>query len=352
MYRVPQFTVTLNKINPINNSKSKIMHIPIHIRPRRNRKSASIRSMVKENTLQVTDLIMPLFVVEGKSIKEDIVSMPGIFRYSTDLIVQECKTLFELGVPGIVLFPALSNDIKDPMAKESTNPNGLYQRTLSEIKYAVPGLTVITDVAMDPYNSDGHDGYVNEKGEIENDTTLQVLAEMAVSQARAGADILAPSDMMDGRVGYIRDALDNEGFTQVGILAYSAKYASAFYGPFRDALESTPKQGDKKTYQMDSANVIEAIREVMLDIDEGADMVMVKPGLPYLDVIRAVSEVSTVPVAVYNVSGEYAMLKGAGMNGWVDYEKVVMETMMGFKRAGASMILTYHAKEVAQWLAK
>ena len=322
----------------------------IPIRPRRNRVSASVRSLVRENRLTVDDLIMPLFVIEGKQKRVKIESMPGIFRLSTDLIVEKCEELHRLGVPGVVLFPALEESRKDPLAKESANDKGLYQSTLRAVKKAVPELTLITDVAMDPYNSDGHDGFVNKKGEIENDTTLPILAKMAVSQARAGADIIAPSDMMDGRVGVIREALDNAGFTHVGIMAYSAEYASAFYGPFRDALDSTPKHGDKKTYQMDSANVKEAIRETLLDIDEGADMVMVKPGLPYLDVVRAVSEVSEVPVAVYNVSGEYSMLNLAGDKGWVDYRNVVLETLLGFKRAGASMILTYHAAEVANWL--
>ncbi len=326
------------------------MTITITSRPRRNRVSDSIRSLVRENSLQVTDLIMPLFIIEGNNIQQPVESMPGISRLSLDLIVKECQTLHQLGVPAVVLFPALDDARKDTRASESVNADGLYQRTIAAIKATVPEMTVMTDVAMDPYSSDGHDGYVTENGVIDNDITLPILAEMSVSQARAGADVIAPSDMMDGRVGYIREALDAAGYTHVGILAYSAKFASAFYGPFRDALESAPKHGDKKTYQMDPANVKEAIRETLLDIDEGADMVMVKPGLPYLDVIRAVSEVSEVPVAVYNVSGEYAMVKAAGMNGWIDYKKVVLETLLGFKRAGASMILTYHAKEAAEWL--
>ena len=326
------------------------MTITITSRPRRNRVSDSIRSLVRENSLQVTDLIMPLFIIEGENVEQPVESMPGISRLSLDLIVKECQTLHQLGVPAVVLFPALDDAKKDTRASESVNADGLYQRTIAAIKAAVPEMTVMTDVAMDPYSSDGHDGYVTENGVIDNDITLPILAEMSVSQARAGADVIAPSDMMDGRVGYIREALDTAGFAHVGILAYSAKFASAFYGPFRDALESAPKHGDKKTYQMDPANVKEAIRETLLDIDEGADMVMVKPGLPYLDVIRAVNEVSEVPVAVYNVSGEYAMVKAAGMNGWIDYKKVVLETLLGFKRAGASMILTYHAREAAEWL--
>ncbi|MCP4751379.1 MAG: porphobilinogen synthase, partial [Proteobacteria bacterium] len=300
--------------------------------------------------LQVENLIMPLFVIDGDSQQQEVESMPGIFRFSSDLIVRECRELHQLGVPAVVLFPALDNSVKDPLATESCNDDGLYQRTLRAIKETVPDMTVMTDVAMDPYSSDGHDGVVAPNGLIVNDETLPILSAMAVSQARAGADVVAPSDMMDGRVGHIRRALDEEGFTQVGILAYSAKYASAYYGPFRDALDSAPKHGDKKTYQMDPANVKEAVREAELDIEEGADMVMVKPGLPYLDVVRAVSEISEVPVAVYNVSGEYAMVKAAGLKGWIDYRKVVLETLLGFKRAGASMILTYHAKEVAGWL--
>jgi porphobilinogen synthase len=291
-----------------------------------------------------------MFVCEGNQKSEAIVSMPGIFRLSTDLIVKECVALFELGVPGVALFPAISDSKKDKKATESLNDDGLLQTTVRAIKAAVPGITVITDVAMDPYSSDGHDGFVNEQGEIVNDVTLDILANMAVSQARAGADMVAPSDMMDGRVGVIREALDDHGFTNVGILSYSAKYASSYYGPFRDALSSAPKSGDKKTYQMDPANVREAIYEVELDIAEGADMVMVKPGLPYLDVLRAVSEISNVPVAVYNVSGEYAMLRAAAEKGWLDYQKAVLEALLSFKRAGADMILTYHAKEAAEWL--
>lgn len=293
---------------------------------------------------------MPLFVIEGEGKKVPIPSMPGIFRFSTDLIVDKCRTLHSLGVPAVVLFPALTDNLKDRTATESVNDEGLYQRTIRAVKEAVPGICVMTDVAMDPYSSDGHDGLVSDRGEILNDETLPILAEMALSQARAGADVVAPSDMMDGRVGYLRHALDDEGFTNVGILAYTAKYASAFYGPFRDALDSAPKSGDKKTYQMDPANSREALRELALDIMEGADMVMVKPGLPYLDVIRSMAEASEVPVAAYNVSGEYAMLRAAASNGWLDYEKVVLETLTSFKRAGADMILTYHALEAAEWL--
>lgn len=322
------------------------------IRGRRNRVSEGIRSLVREHHLQISDLIMPLFIIEGRNQKSEIASMPGIFRLSSDLIVEECRYLFSLGIPAVVLFPAIDDAKKDKIATESWNPEGLYLRTIRAIKAAVPDLVIITDVALDPYSSDGHDGFVSDEGEILNDETLPLLARMSVAQAEAGADIVAPSDMMDGRVEVIRQALDDNGFIKVGILAYSAKYASAFYGPFRDALDSAPKKGDKKTYQMDPANVREALREVSLDISEGADMVMVKPGLPYLDVLRAVSELSDVPVAVYNVSGEYAMLRAAAQNGWLDYKKVVLESLTAFKRAGADMILTYHAREAAEWMKK
>jgi porphobilinogen synthase len=318
-------------------------------RPRRNRKSENIRRLVRESNVRVDDLIMPLFVKEGNSIREPIPSMPGIFRFSSDELLKECKEIYQLGIPAVVIFPAIPEEKKDPLAKESYNPNGLYPTVLKMIKDHIPELIVITDVAMDPYNSDGHDGVVK-NGEILNDETLEILGKMAITQAKAGADIIAPSDMMDGRVGYLRKVLDSEGFINVGILSYTAKYASSFYGPFRDALDSAPRFGDKKTYQMDPANIREALLELELDLEEGADIVMVKPGLPYLDVVSEFSQHSPVPVAVYNVSGEYAMMKAASLNGWLDYKKCVMEIMLSFKRAGADMILTYHAKEVAQWL--
>ena len=275
--------------------------------------------------------------------------MPRFFRFALDSLIEEVKELWALGIKSVALFPALDDALKDKVATESTNGNGLFQRAIKAVKEVTPGMLVVCDVAMDPYSSDGHDGYVDGE-EIINDKTLPILAAMAVSQAEAGADIIAPSDMMDGRVAVIRQALDDAGFTEVGIMSYSAKYASAYYGPFRDALDSAPKAGDKKTYQMDPANVREAVREVNMDIDEGADIVMVKPGLPYLDVIRAISEISEVPVAAYNVSGEYAMLNAAAQNGWLDYERVVNESLLSFKRAGADIILTYHAKEFAQWM--
>jgi porphobilinogen synthase len=318
------------------------------IRGRRNRTSASLRALVRENTVTVNDFIMPLFVIEGEKQKIEVKSMPRMYRFSIDNLKKECLELWDLGIKAVALFPALDDSKKDKEASESVNPDGLFQRAIRAVKEVTPEMIVVADVAMDPYSSDGHDGYV-ENGEIINDRTLPILAAMAVSQAEAGADIIAPSDMMDGRIQVIRDALDEKGFTDVGILSYAAKYASAYYGPFRDALDSAPKAGDKKTYQMDPANVREAIREAEMDLEEGADMVMVKPGLPYLDVVRAVSECSDVPVAVYNVSGEYAMVNAAAERGWLDYRAVVSETLLSFKRAGADIILTYHAKEFAQW---
>jgi porphobilinogen synthase len=273
--------------------------------------------------------------------------MPGFFRLSPDLLLGEARSAHALGIPAVALFPALPETLKDRLASESTNSDGLLQRTVRELKDRIPDLAVITDVAMDPYSSDGHDG-VFEDGEILNDPTLEILAAMAVAQAEAGADIVAPSDMMDGRVRAIREGLDESGFEGVGILAYSAKYASAFYGPFRDALDSAPKSGDKKTYQMDPANAREAIREVLLDVEEGADMVMVKPALPYLDVISAVRSAVPVPVAAYSVSGEYAMAKAAAQLGWLDEEAVMAEMLTAIKRAGADMILTYFAADIAR----
>lgn len=326
--------------------------IDLPIRPRRNRRSPALRDLVRENSFSLDDLIMPLFVLEGEKLKLEVASMPGVFRFSLDLLIEEVQELWTLGIKSVVLFPALPETAKDKTATESANRQGLYHRALKAIKTAVPEMCLITDVAMDPYSSDGHDGLVADDGRILNDETLEILCEQAVSQAEMGVDIIAPSDMMDGRVGAIREALDQAGHTDVGIVSYTAKYASAFYGPFRDALDSAPKKGDKKTYQMDPANVKEAVREAMLDLGEGADMIMVKPGLPYLDVVRALAEVSDVPVAVYNVSGEYAMLNAAAQNGWLDYKASVMESMMAFKRAGAKIILTYHAKQIAQWMAE
>ncbi|HEY3256612.1 MAG TPA: porphobilinogen synthase, partial [Polyangiaceae bacterium] len=290
------------------------------------------------------------FVQEGQGQRTPISSMPGQARLSIDLLVETAAQAFALGVPGVALFPALSDELKDPRGAESTNSGGLLQRAVRALKSALPGLLVITDVALDPYSSDGHDGVLID-GRIDNDLTLPILAQMALAQARAGADIVAPSDMMDGRIGAIRSALDAAGFSQVGICAYCVKYASAFYGPFREALDSAPRGGDKKTYQMDPANVREALREVRLDEAEGADWLMVKPGLPYADVIRHVRELTALPVATYQVSGEYAMLKAAAQNGWLNYDQAILETLLCLRRAGADIIFTYAAIEAAKLLA-
>lgn len=322
-------------------------------RPRRNRKTDAVRRLVRESNLSTSDLIAPLFVKAGTNLREPIQSMPGVFRLSVDELVKEVKELHALGIPCVSLFPAIEEKLKDAKATESFNPHGLYQVAIKEIKNAVPDMLVMTDVALDPYSSDGHDGLVDPKtGEILNDQTLEVLAKMSLVQAMSGSDILGPSDMMDGRIGFIRDALDDEGFTNTSIMSYAAKYASAYYGPFRDALNSAPKKGDKKTYQMDYANVREALREAYLDEAEGADILMVKPGLPYLDVIKELRDNTTLPIAAYNVSGEYAMVKAAAMNGWLDYDKTVIETLWAFKRAGSDMILTYFAKDAARLLNK
>lgn len=307
--------------------------------------------MVRETHLLPGDLIAPLFLKEGSNLREPISSMPGVFRYSIDELVKECRELYDLGVPCVSLFPAIEDKLKDTRASEAYNQNGLYQRAIKEVKNALPDLLVMTDVALDPYSSDGHDGLVDPKtGEILNDQTLEVLAKMAIVQAKSGADIVGPSDMMDGRIGYIRDALDEENFVNTTIMSYAAKYASGFYGPFRDALGSAPKKGDKKTYQMDYANVREALREAYLDESEGADILMVKPGLPYLDVIKTLRDNTTLPLAAYNVSGEYAMVKAASAQGWIDEEKVMIEMLWAFKRAGSDMILTYFAKDAAKYL--
>jgi porphobilinogen synthase len=315
-------------------------------RPRRLRRTPALRDMVQETQLSVKDLIYPLFVMEGDNTREDVPSMPGSSRFTLDLLVQEVQEAAQLGIPAIALFPAVPEAKKDSYGSESYNPEGLIPQALQAIKAAAPDLTLITDVALDPYNIDGHDGIVKD-GIILNDETVEVLVRQALCQAEAGTDIVAPSDMMDGRVGELRQALDDRGFTDVAILAYSAKYASAYYGPFRDALGSAPKAGDKKTYQMNPANAREAIREVELDELEGADMVMVKPALAYLDIIYRVKETTNLPVAAYNVSGEYAMIKAANQMGWIDGKKVMLETLLSMKRAGADLILTYFAKEVA-----
>ena len=316
-------------------------------RPRRNRASAALRRLVRETDLSPSHFILPMFVCEGRRRRVAIASMPGCFRFSRDLIVREAREAWKLGIPAVALFPALPDRLKDKVAGESLNADGLLQQTVWALKDALPDLCVITDVAMDPYSSDGHDGYVDEHGNVDNDRTLDILAAMAVAQARAGADLVAPSDMMDGRVAAIRRALDDAGFGGTGILAYSAKYCSAFYGPFREALDSAPRHGDKKTYQMDPANAREALREVKLDVAEGADIVMVKPALPYLDVIRSVRDAVDVPVAAYQVSGEYAMIKAAAKMGWLDEAACMMEALTAIRRAGADIIVTYFAKSAA-----
>ncbi|WP_299682090.1 porphobilinogen synthase [uncultured Tenacibaculum sp.] len=318
-------------------------------RPRRNRKSVAIRAMVEETTLSVNDFIYPVFLIEGSGKKEEIVSMPGIYRYSLDLLLEEIQECVDLGIKGFCVFPSLGDDKKDKYATEGYNPESLYNTALKEIKSKFPEIALMTDIAMDPYSSDGHDGIV-ENGEILNDETLEILGKMALAQAKAGADILGPSDMMDGRIGYIRNVLDEAGYTQVSIMSYTAKYASAFYGPFRDALDSAPKFGDKKTYQMNPANTSEALIEADLDIQEGADMIMVKPALAYLDIIKLLKDNYDVPITAYNVSGEYAMLKAAAEKGWLDGEKVMLESLLSIKRAGADIILTYFAKEIAKIL--
>jgi porphobilinogen synthase len=308
------------------------------------RQSAAIRSMVTETRLAPENFIVPLFIIEGKQEQTEISSMPNYYRRSVDLTVQEVRELWQMGLKSVLLFVKSKDELKDNKGTEALNPDGLMQRSIQAIKDAVPDMLVMTDVALDPYSSYGHDGIV-EHGEIVNDATVEVLAKMSVSHARAGADFVAPSDMMDGRIAAIRQALEENGHTKTGIMAYSAKYASSFYGPFRDALDSAPGFGDKKSYQMDYANRIEAIRETMMDVEEGADIVMVKPALSYLDIIREVKNAVDVPVSCYNISGEYAMIKAAAKMGWIDEEKAILETLTSMKRAGADMIATYFAKQ-------
>lgn len=320
-------------------------------RPRRNRQNEVVRSMVRESYLSPQHLIAPLFVVDGKDQRIPIKSMPGHARLSLDHLVKEVKELHSLGVKCVALFPAVEDKLKNDKATEAFNPDGLNARAIRAVKEALPEMMVMGDIALDPYSSEGHDGLVNPKtGEILNDETLEVLAKQALCEARAGVDILGPSDMMDGRVGFLRETLEREGFKNTLIMSYTAKYASGYYGPFREALDSAPKKGDKKTYQMDPANGTEALREAYLDEAEGADILMVKPGLPYLDIIWRLKEASTLPIAAYNVSGEYAMVKAAAQNGWIDNDKVVLETLTCFRRAGADIILTYFAKEAARLL--
>lgn len=323
----------------------------IHSRNRRLRTNAAVRALVQETILSTNDLVMPMFVMEGENKQEPILSMPGIFRRSIDLTVKECRELYSLGIRGVNLYMKVSENLKDNTGKESWNPNGLMQKTIKAIKNAVPEMVVLPDVALDPYSIYGHDGIIN-NGKIDNDATNDSLTKMSISLAESGADILAPSDMMDGRVAAIRTGLEEKGFTEVGILSYAAKYASSFYGPFRSALDSAPVDNqnipqDKKTYQMDFHNSREAMDEVLKDVAEGADIIMIKPGMPYLDIVAKVRDIIDLPIAVFNVSGEYAMLKAAVQNGWLDNDKAIIESLTCIKRAGADMIFTYAAKEAA-----
>jgi porphobilinogen synthase len=323
-------------------------------RNRRLRTNDAIRSLVRETIISPNDFLVPLFVVEGKGIRQDIASMPNYYRFSLDLLENEVKELWKLGLKSVLLFVKVPDNLKDNKGTEALNPNGLMQRAIKTVKNVCPGMLVMTDVALDPYSSYGHDGII-ENGKIINDPTVDVLAEMSLSHARAGADFVAPSDMMDGRILAIREALEDDGFTDTGIMSYSAKYASAFYGPFRDALDSAPADiqdipKDKKTYQMDFANRFEALKETEMDIDEGADIVMVKPGLCYLDIVREIKNEVDVPVAVYQVSGEYAMLKAAAEKGWLDHDAVMLEQITAIKRAGADLIASYFAKDVVKLL--
>ena len=317
-------------------------------RMRRNRTDDAIRRLLRETTLTVDDLIYPMFVIEGQSLREPVESMPGIERLSVDQLIEDAKHCVDLGIPAVAVFPNVDDGLRTPAGEEAVNPAGLIPRAVTAVKNACPALAVITDAALDPYTSHGHDGILDERDYVVNDATVATLVEQALVCTRAGADVIAPSDMMDGRVGAIRGALEDEGFVNTKIMAYSAKYASAFYGPFRDAVGSaaTLGRGDKMTYQMDPANRAEALREIELDLEEGADMVMVKPGMPYLDIVALVKETFAAPTFVYQVSGEYAMLKAAVGNGWLD-DRVVLEALVGMKRAGADGILTYFAKEIA-----
>lgn len=323
------------------------MGFPV-VRARRLRSSETMRRLVRENHLTVDDLIYPLFATNGEGVNNPISSMPGVSQMSVDLILKECDEVVRLGIPAVLLFgiPAY----KDEKGSSAYDENEAVQKAIRAIKEKYPDLLVIPDLCMCEYTSHGHCGILDEKGNVLNDETLSILAKIGLSYAKAGADMVAPSDMMDGRVGAIREALDAHGYTNIPIMAYSAKYASGFYGPFREVAESTPQFGDRRGYQMDPANTDEALKEVWLDIEEGADIVMVKPALPYLDIIRRIKDEFQMPVAAYNVSGEYAMIKAAALNGWLDEERVVMEALTGMKRAGADIIITYHAKDVAKWL--
>lgn len=321
-------------------------------RMRRMRYNEFSRRLMCENQLSVNDLIYPMFVIEGTNIRQPIVSMPGVERLSLDLLLVEAEQIYTLGIPAIALFPVTSTDKKSKNAEEAYNPNGLIQRTVRALKKAVPELGIITDIALDPFTTHGQDGLVNSDGYVMNDETIEVLTRQALTHVEAGADVVAPSDMMDGRIGVIRRALESENHINTLILSYSAKYASSFYGPFRDAVGSSNMlgNGNKYSYQMDPANSNEALREIQLDLEEGADMVMIKPGMPYLDIIRQVKDKFGVPTFAYQVSGEYAMLKAASINGWLNEKQVVLESILAFKRAGSDAILTYYAKSIAQWL--
>ncbi len=322
------------------------MAFPTH-RPRRLRRTEALRNMVQETRLSVRSLIYPLFVCPGSGVKDEIVSMPGNFRWSVDLLAEECRAVYDLGIPAVILFGIPES--KDEVGSGAYDPDGIVQRAVREVKKAVPDLLVICDVCLDEYTSHGHCGLVK-NGEVDNDSTLELLGKTAVTQVEAGADIVAPSDMMDGRVGAIREDLDAAGYTQIPILAYSAKYASAFYGPFRDAADSAPKFGDRSSYQMDPANQREALREIALDIEEGADIIMVKPALAYLDILSLARMEFDVPMAAYQVSGEFSMIEAGARAGWIDRKRIVMESLLSIRRAGADMILTYFAKDVARWL--
>ncbi len=319
------------------------------IRHRRLRTSAALRSLVQETTISVNDFLVPLFIVEGENIKEEIPSMPDYYRMSLDLIEDEIKEIQSLGLKSVLLFVKVPDDLKDNAGTEALNPNGLMPRAIQTIKRICPEMLVFTDVALDPYSSFGHDGIV-ENNQIVNDKTVNILSKMAVMHAKAGADFVAPSDMMDGRIGSIRIALEQADFPNVGIMSYAAKYASSFYGPFRDALDSAPGFGDKKTYQMDPANKTEAIKEALSDIEEGADILMVKPGMPYLDIVHIIKEISELPVAVYQVSGEYAMIKAASEKGWLNEKETMLESILSIKRAGGDIIASYFAKDIAKLL--
>lgn len=321
----------------------------LYNRNRRLRSTQAVRDLVRETILTTDDFIMPIFIAEGENIKEEISSMPGIYRQSLDLTIKEVKELWSLGVKAVNIYVKINENLKDNTGKEAWNKNGLMQKSIKAIKDAVPEMVIMPDVALDPFSIYGHDGIV-ENGKIVNDATVDALVKMSLSHAEAGADFIAPSDMMDGRVAAIREALEENGFDEVGIMSYAAKYASSYYGPFRDALDSAPGFGDKKTYQMDYGNSKEAINEALKDIEEGADIVMVKPGLPYLDIVSKLNEIVDVPISVFQVSGEYAMIKAAAKNGWLDNDKIIIESLTCIKRAGAGLISTYFAKEAAKLL--